>query len=1134
MKSMRQCTTNRAISRLLTFVLAVLLVPSAGLAQVETGQIAGTVTDPQGAVVPGAAITVTSRDTGATRTLATTSYGTYTVTNLQPGNYTVKIEATGFGTKTIPVQVTVGTKTTVDVELAVTVAGETVDVVAGAGGVQVNTENQTLQTVVTQTAIRELPTVSRNVYDLVALSGNISPRDPTGRGVGYAINGQRAASTNVMLDGADNNDYFNAAAGQYVPLDSVQEFTVLTSNFTAEFGRAAGGIVNVATKSGTNEFHGTVFEFNRVSALASQDFELNALYPPAGQDAIKKGVFTRNQFGYSVGGPIVRDRLLFFNAIEWTRVRSWDTVFTLVLTPEFLAASAPATRAALGGYTTTTPINGRILTAGQLRAEGVSGSAFDALAPDLPVLGQVIERIPTDAGAGGPADELKAVGRVDFNWTDATTIYGRYAFQSQDLFEGTVSYSPYAGFNTGATNVNNNVLVSLTHVWSDNFVSQSKFVFNRLHNNRPLGDAPVGPRYRLGVFTLDSNPIALPGYYVDRFGGPQNLSQFYEDQTWTVGDHAVRFGGSYVRIHDDRTFGAYESATVQIGSVSLSSSLDDLLAGTYYLFSVAIDAQGRYPGDLIRLPVTSPSFERNNRYNEGALYVNDAWRVHPRVTLNLGLRWDYFGVQHNTDPSLDSNLYYGPGTTLDERIANGRVMLAEESPVGGLWRKDLDNFGPRIGVAWDVFGDGKTSLRGGYGISYERNFGNVTFDVIQNPPNYAVMQLFGNGAPIVSDNFGPLGSGTGTVTLPRSSLRHVDENIRTAYAHFWSAAVEHEFCEGLVASVEYSGSAGRDLYSISSFNLPFSALVFDLPWAPEPNPGVQPGNDLAYSHPRYREIDTRTNGGRSNYNALNLGVDSRTIGGTGLQFQANYTWSHTLDNLSSTFSEVNKNRGFLDPNNPDLDYGPADFDIRHRLVSSGIWEIPFANDAEGWLRHLLDGWQLTYVYTARSGSPFTAYDCTHGLDRCIRLLNAGNLTLTGPDDPPEVAGPNPDLFNYIDLTNQLPQAGTFTGNATAAAYAAQSGLEGGADYGPFPSNMTGRNMFRRPGYWNLDAGVYKNFELTERTRLQVRAEIYNVFNHANLYAASLTAFIRPEMTEAHIRGIRFGRRHMQLGVKLIF
>ncbi len=1136
MKSLRQCTMGRSVSGALTLLLVLLLLPSAAFAQVETGQISGTVTDPQGAVISGAAVTVTSRDSGATRSIKTTGDGSFNVTNLQPGTYEVKVEGAGFGSKTLAAQVSVGTKTNIDVQLEVGGNAASVDVIAGEQGIQVNTENQTLQTVVSQKELRELPTIERNPYSLVQLSGNVSPADPSGRGAGFAINGQRAASTNVLLDGADNNDQFTATVGQDVPLDSIQEFSVLTNNFSAEFGRAGGGIVNLATKAGSNQFHGTVYEFNRLSRLASKGYDLNAQYPPAGQSEIKKGVFTRNQFGYSVGGPIVKDKLLFFNSIEWLRIRSQDTVSTFVPTADFVAASAPATQQFFSGYSLRTPINGRVI----YRNELAGGPVFNALPAGLPIFGEVLESIPTDAGGGTPSNNYQVVGRVDYNWTDRTTLYGRYALQSIDAFEGTVGYSPYAGFNTGQTNFNNNILASLTHVWSDTFVSQSKFVYNRLNNNQPLGTAPVGPTLYLSSGAVASRTpagdiIALPGYLPFNpgsaipFGGPQNLAQFYQDQTWTLGDHAVRFGGSYVRILDNRTFGAYENAIEQLGS-TLSGGLENFTKGLYRNFNGAIDPQGNFPGNLIDLPVSLPDFGRNNRYNEYALYVNDSWKIHPRVTVNAGLRYDYFGVQHNKDQSLDSNFYYGPGATIEEQVANGSVLLAKDSPLGSLWKKDKNNFGPRVGIAWDVFGDGKTSFRGGYGISYERNFGNVTFNVIQNPPNYAVVALTPvGGAPILSDPLGPF-SGTGQVVLPRTTLRHVDQNIDTAHAHFWSAAVEHQFGSDLVASVEYSGSHGANLYSIIRRNLPFSALADNLPFTPAAIPGVQPSNGSAYENPRYGIINTRGSDGRSNYDGLTFSLDSRVIGNTGLQFQAKYTWSHTLDNLSSTFSESgnNFNLGYLDPNNPDLDYGNADFDVRHRFVSSGIWEVPFAHSTEGVAKQVLDGWQITYVATARSGAPFTVFDCTNAfIAYCPRLSTTGNLQLEGSNNPSQTDGENPNSFDFIDLTNQLPQIGTATGNAAVNDYVGATI----GDFGPFPSNMIGRNTFKAPGLWNVDAGLYKNFELSEVYRLQFRAEFYNLFNHANLFVNGGNADISASPT---VTAYRNGRRQIQLALKFIF
>src|SRR5262249_24754701 len=277
---------------------------------------------------------------------------------LQPGVYDLTVTSSGFAAYTAKVQITVGAKLSLDATLSAQAKGEVVNVVAGEGGVEVNTQTQELGNVVSQKQLTELPTITRNIYDLVSLSGNVNT-DPTPgggmRGVGFSINGQRSSSTAILLDGGDNTDTFTATVGQSVPLDSVQEFRVITSNFSAEYGRASGGVVNVATRAGTNDFHGSLYEFNRISALASTGFNNNA-------NSLEKPVFTRNQFGYSVGGRIIKDKLFFFSSTEWTRIRSAGEVISLVPTPELLARSNVNTQNYFNAFKLVAPINGPVHT----------------------------------------------------------------------------------------------------------------------------------------------------------------------------------------------------------------------------------------------------------------------------------------------------------------------------------------------------------------------------------------------------------------------------------------------------------------------------------------------------------------------------------------------------------------------------------------------------------------------------------------------------------------------------------------------------------------------------------------------------------------------------------------------------
>jgi hypothetical protein len=1117
----------RALSSLALMLALLAQTSIMALAQTETGTLTGTVKDPQGAVVAGANIVVKSVDTGTERRSVTTDNGTYTVSNLQPGIYDVRVEAQGFGARTQRAQITVGAKLSLDFDLSLQAADEQVNVVAGESGVAVNTETQQLANTVSERQIVELPTLTRNPYSLVQLSGNVSPGDEgdlTGaasRGAGFAINGQRSASTNILLDGADNNDLFTATVGQSVPLDAVQEFQVVTSNFSAEFGRASGGIVNVATKSGSNDFHGTLYEFNRVAALAAAGFNDNANNTP-------KGVFTRNQFGYSIGGPIIKDKLLFFNSTEWIRVRSNSSVISLVPTPEFLAQTSAATREFFNAFPLGTPINGRLITRGEITGLN-PGGPFASLPAGLPVFGEVIQSLPVNAGGGLPQNSYQLVGRVDWNISTASQLYGRYALQSQDFFEGTNAFSPYAGFNTGVTNFNNNFLLSLTHTFNPRWVSQSKVAYNRLNNEQPLGAQPPTPSLylRAAATSINGIAVALPGYLpfspglAIPAGGPQNLLQFNEDLNYARGAHTFRFGGQYIYIQNNRTFGAFQNSVETLGA-NLGQALDNLVIGQLLQFQGAVDPQGKFPGDTITLPAGPPSFSRSYRYHEWAAYFNDSWKIKPRVTLNLGLRYEYYGVQHNNNPNLDSNFYYGSGSNIFEQIKNGKVFIAQDSPVGALWKPDRNNFAPRVGFAWDIFGDGKMSLRGGYGIAYERNFGNVTFNVIQNPPNYATVALVAGTdvptIPITLDNAGPL-AGTGSKVLPRTSLRHINENIVNSYAHFWSAALERKVWGG-VASAEYSGSKGVSLYDLSDPNRPGAGNVFlGIPCAP--------GACTARLNTQYSAFNTRGNQGFSNYNGLTLGFETPFIRKIGLQLTARYTWSHAIDNLSSTFSDSlnNTNLGLLDPFNPRLDKGDADFDIRHRFISSFVWQIPYHSDQKGLLGKVLGGWSLNGIFSAHTGAPFTIFDCTNvQFSVCPRASQTGPQPTSGSDNPlPDATTPN--TFRYLETTGLT--AGFFN-----------NPLTGNSEFGPFPANMTARNAFRGPGFWNVDTGVYKNFRISESKSLQLRGEFFDVFNHSNLYLIGNQTDISGTEYIPVTRGLRSDgsqdRRNVQLAVKFIF
>jgi hypothetical protein len=1173
---------NSKLRNLLAFLLVTVFAAVFAFGQAETGQVNGTVTDPSGAVVSGAKVTITNNGTGQTRTTQSTANGSYAFTNLQPGNYAVAIEGPGFTPFKGNVDVTVGGRHTMDAKLAVSGGTATTVEVTAEGGAQVNTTDQQLSQVVNQSQIQQLPTLTRNPYDLVGLSGNVSGADPMGstsRGAGFAINGQRSASTDILLDGGENVNTFTASVGQRVPLDAVQEFRVITSNYTAEYGRASGGVVNVATRSGTNEYHGSVYEFNRLSALASRTYDQSATNfanVQNGDPINPQPRFVRNQFGYALGGPVLpalRNKLFFFSNTEWTRVRSSSLNSAYVLTPQFIAATPSnvqsffSTFGKLAASPTGAPVtaSGAGLSANAIAKLGAGGANF-------PVLQKVTYSVPGNSGGGLPQNSYSTLNRVDLNLTDKTTLYGRYGLESINDFPGTVSFSPYAGYNTGETQYNQNVLANLTHIFSPTLVTQSKAIYNRLNLLDPLGTQPVGPTLYLtnssSSNSLGGTSIAFPGYLPFTpgnsipFGGPQNLYQFYQDLSWTKGNHQLRFGGQYIHARDNRVFGAYETAVENIGS-KVSNAYDNLLGlnsagvstgvGQLFSFQAAVNPQGKFPcpvnpatgaaptlatapaNCVLNLPVSAPAFGRNNRYNDSALYAQDTWKTSSKLTLNFGLRWEYYGVQHNANPNLDSNFYFGSGNTLFDRIRNGSVQLAPASPKGSLWSPQYKNFAPRLGFAYDLFGNGKWAIRGGYGISYERNFGNVTFNVIQNPPNYAVISLLstdvGGNLPITTNNVGPL-AGTGQKPLPLTSLRAVDPDIKSSYAHQFSFAIEHEVLKNTMMAVEYSGSRGIHQYSIANINRPSFGNIYES--------DQHLGNRLNY---QYSNINFRGSSGDSYYNGVNLKVQSSNFRELGLQFVANYTYSHTIDDLSSTFSESanNFNLGYLDPFNPGLDRGNADFDVRHRLVLSSIYEptfLAFKNSGK-LVQNVLGGFQFAPVLNFRTGTPFTIYDTTNSSGNAFgRLITSQTNFSHGGGSDATAVGPN--VFNYLQIPTPVQ---TYLGPFKAGSDYPTCGAGGCF----FPSNMTGRNAFRGPNNWNLDFNIYKTFRFTERVNLQLRGEFYNVLNHHNFYVVGNNADAANTDTVGDVLPVQVikgrpnlndpsqdERRNVQLGLKVNF
>jgi hypothetical protein len=1086
---------------------AVTFAPQAAQAQADSGQISGTVTDQSGAIVPGAVVAVKNLGTNAERTTHTTANGTFTVTSLAPATYLVTVNSGSFKPFTAKVEVTVSAHATLEAKLSVATATTEVQVVA-EGGAQVNTQTQELSQEISSEAVTQLPSLTRNPYDFVAIAGNVSGGDSSqgksqnssSYGVGYSINGQRSSGTEILLDGVENIELFGDGIGLQVPVDAVGQYRILTSNYEPEYGRAAGGVVNVVTASGTNKFHGTAWEFNRLSAYTANTVA-NA------QSDVPKGTYTRNQFGFVSTGAVVKNKLFYTGSMEFLRVRSAANIISVVPTPNLLSHSAANTQAFFTQYGANTFKFLKTYAFSDLVAEKDAVNPSGALsAVPGPLFGAVAFSAPTDAGGSNPQNTYNILGRVDWNVSDKTQVYGRYVLYHELLFSGADFNSPYSQYNVGETDNNNAILGNLTHEFSSALLFNLKTSYSRINigqsYNASLQNSPT--LYAASNATIGGNYLQFPGFYDTNpadgglpYGGPQNVIQINPDMSWAKGKHSMKAGAQVIYIQSNRGYGAYAQAGEQLGG-NESKGLDSLVTGSVYSFKVAVDPKGATPcsknyitgalaltaGCQVTLPASSPSFARSDRFRDWGIYAQDAWTLTPRMTFNYGVRYEYFGVQHNSRPQLDSNFYYANNTFSPANIRNGAVDTVPNSPIGELWKPTYGAVSPRIGLAYDLFGNGKTSLRAGYGISYERNFGNVTFNVIQNPPNYAT--VVETNVQITNSNLGPLAGSTGSVALPPSSLRNVDQNIKTAQTQFWSGAIEHQVLRNSVLGLEYSGARGIHLYDIKDTNgVGLGNLLMGDP--------VGSAGQLSRLNSQYTGINNRGSQGDSYYSALNVHFQSTNLLSSGLGITANYTLGHSLDDLSSTFSSSNNafSVGYTEPFNPGFDHGNSDFDIRQRMTVAPIYVLPYFKNQRGLKGEALGGWQITGIFTARTGVPFTFFDSTN--------VNGGGDFENVPRYAPSSAVKTRSYKGPSGANSNLGGATYLFGTLPAGIPISNPALAGISDFGPFPSATLARNSFVGPGAWNIDASASKKFPITEGINLEFRAEGYDITNHHNYY-----------------------------------
>jgi hypothetical protein len=1153
-------------------------------AQADLGSISGTVSDASGAVIPRATVTVTNTATGAQRETTTNSVGDYAVTQLPAGDYTIHVSAQGFAASTVKFTLEIGSNRGINVKLGV--AGTRTEVV-------VSTDNTTapdvvdaqITTDITPSQVQNLPLQDRNPYNLVNLSGNVSGQITGGdRGVGVDIGGSRSASVDILLDGAENTDLFGVGVGQTIPADAMQEFSVVIAGEGAEFGRASGGTVNVSTKSGTNQFHGDVYEYNRISTFASDSFNNNALWAAPGHSGLTspKPRYVHNQFGYFVGGPIKHDKLFFSSATEWLRVRSSFYSTAEVPLPGLISMAAANMQGFFSQYGNLQyPVNGNTYTGLAIQNQGTWKSDLTTIAeqqtgntgsgctdPNLaaapicttPLFGTVVYPVPGDSGGGTPVNQWINFDRIDWTISQRTQVFGRYVQQSSNFFSGTNASSPYKGYNTGSTQKNHDLLVSMTHTFSQAIASATKLLLTRFNNLQPLNGAAVPTLYPNDGSTVQigQGVINFPGYLPTSpgsaipFGGPQNFIEIGEDLTWTRGKHTLKFGGEFLYIKDNRVFGAYENAVDALVQSGTKNALVNFINGNIGYENVAVNPNGVFPCKrdpstnayiytadcMIQTPASAPNFSRSNRYHDGAAYGSDSWHVTPRLTVNAGLRWEIYGPQHSQKAAYDSNFFFGSGTDIFDKIRNGGLQTRVTAPNGRLWNLNLKQFGPRFGIAYDLSGTGKTVIRSGFALSYERNFDNVTFNVIQNPPNYAVLAL--TNVPITTADLGAFASNVGPRPLPNTTLRAVDPNIKPAYSQNWNLTLEHQIDPTTLITAGYIGSRGIHNYSIANINRQFSGGNY-----------LGDASIVSRLNLQFGNINFRGADGDSYYHALNLGIRSNNVHNSGVSTIANYTWGKSLDNNSSTFGDGSNAAGggfylgYLDPFNHSLDKGPSDFDVRHRFTAGIVWQMPFFNKAAGIEKTLLHGWVASTTFTAQTGNPYTIYDCGYAYTVCPRVSFTGTRPKKNSNLEDISATFGPDSYSYQDLpayggtgynewVNPLINVNYFGGDINNPVCCSDTPSPGapGSGRGGFVTNMDTRNAYEGPGTWGEDFKVSKDFNFRERYSVNLNGTFINAFNHANTFlnlgGVNDASYLQQTLAYKN------GNRNVELEIRFVF
>jgi hypothetical protein len=1033
----------------LNVLLALILffAPTTATAQ-TSATLSGRVVDTSGGVVPGALVTLVHSDRRIERTAITQSDGRYVLAGLPVGSFELKVELSGF--KTIERQgvvLTVGQAAALDFTLEVANLTDVVPVVGTAP--PVNTRTGELSYLVDNTAIEQLPLNGRNYTDLAFLQPGVTPypfRDGgsvVAHGLGMSVNGQDPRANVYLLDGTLLNDMTNgpagSAAGTALGTETVQEFRVETNAYGAEFGRMSGGQINVITKAGSNTLRGSAYEFHRNDALDAKNYF----------DTTGKPAFTRNQFGVTAGGPVKRDKLFYFAGYEGLRENLGRTLTSAV--PDLNARQ---------GLLPDTANPGQLLNVGVQAAVTPYVNAYPA--PNGANLGDgtALHSFQFDQRI----DQNFLQGRVDYNLSPSSQLFARYTLDDADQRLPT----DYPQFPRTFVSRNQFFTTELKQTYTSNFLGTYRFGYSRTRVGQDVEANTTLPPFAAGREFIGN--IDVGG--LQRFGTQssgnlrlrQDVASLQADFVWNRGRHLVRIGGLAEHYTQDMV-----NPTFSLGTYTFAN-LRALLTNT--------------PTSFIGL-TPSASFERHWPFWIAGGYVQDEFRVHPRVTLTAGVRYEVMSMPVD-EGGRDSAL-----VALTDRTAlTGRLY---EGP-------DYNNFSPRLGVSWDATGDGQTAVRGGYGLYYATNSSQNLIVTVTNPPQTprVVYQ-----APTFPNP--PFERASGL------SIRPVQWDIETPSIHVWNVNVQRELGAETAITLGYAGSRGLNLLRSNDLN------------TATPTTGTDGRPFFAAGLPRqntaWTTIEAKTSDGDSWYKAFI--VDLRRRFSNGWSVQGSYTWSDSEDTTqaSTFFSDATNGTTSAFPEFiPDYNRGPSDFNVRHNFVANATWDLPFGNNLTGVAGKVLDGWRVSAIGTYRSGYPLTVFvQNNRSRSQWQPSLGPG----IGRDRPNYAAGFGPDNAVTGD-PNQwfnpqafaLQPAGTF-GNV-------------------------GRGELEGPDLKLVDLAFVKEVKPTSGTGLELRVEIFNIFNRANFGVPSLVAFAGAADGEAvlgnfgRIRNTVTSARQVQLGVRFRF